>query len=156
VARRVGFFGLETKLVEKPGAFGSDLPTIVIEHDMTALDQGIGECHAKPTRQMVVARPRQSQGLVAPRTGPVTRRAVHRNRHQRFDDPGHLGRGEAEIPMPTLLFDHQKLRFDQLAQMCAGGSRSGEPSGSSMSASTMRRCSAKSSARVRFINSVKV
>ena len=94
--------------------------------DMAAGHQRIGERHAEPAGEVVVAGARRAQrgiaradGELAARRAPSSRRhlhdALHHLRHRR--------RGQPVIAVPALLLDGEQPRRGQARQMAAGGLR---------------------------------
>lgn len=101
---------------------------VLTEQDISALDERIGQHHAKPPGKMVVAGTDETQRLVAAPARPIARRrSLRSNRHDSLQHLADQRGGEPEIAVAALLVNEQEPAFGQLAEMPAGSLRDTPP-----------------------------
>ena len=112
----------KAEIREKAEPRGRDVAPVLVEGDVGAADEGVGDGDPESTRQMVVAGSGKVHARVVRRAGLETSRylegchdpdALQHLRHERRPDP--------VIAMPTLRARGQEPRPDELRQVTAGG-----------------------------------
>src|SRR4029453_5624664 len=114
---------LDPELDEETGPGCRDFSGVIVEHDVLAGDEGIGQINAEAARQVVIADSRRTQ-----RAGLTGQRAISRSLPERDGDysPDHLDhgrRGKPEMAMPPIADYREQACLGQLREMGARGLR---------------------------------
>src|SRR5438067_9487762 len=112
---------LDPELGEKTGACCRDFSDFVVEHDVFAGDERIGEIDAEAARKVVVANSGRTErpGLTGERA--VSRSLLESDGNDPVDHGCHGRLVKPEIAMPPITNHRQHTRRCQLCQMRAGG-----------------------------------
>src|SRR2546427_6881302 len=114
---------LDPELGDKTGACCRDLSGCVVEHDVFAGDERIGELNAEAARKVVVANSGRTKRACFTGERAVSRSLLERDGDDPVDHVCHRGRGKPEIAMPPITDHRQQARLCQLPEMGAGGLR---------------------------------
>ncbi|HYB43890.1 MAG TPA: hypothetical protein VEL75_19070 [Candidatus Methylomirabilis sp.] len=112
---------LDSELGEKAGAGGRDLRRFVVEHDVPAGDERIGEIDAEPAGQVVVADPGRAERAGSRRQRAESRSPLEGDGDDPVDHLNHRRRGQPEIAPSSTADRREHARLGQFGEMGAGG-----------------------------------
>ena len=108
---------VDTESLEKIHTRRRHLAGIVLDRDMPARDERVGDPDTEHASDVIVARAGGAHLRIDARHRTVARRPIAGERQHGFERLGDARRGEAEIAVAPLLFHREQVRLPQFGEV---------------------------------------